>query len=123
MDRLFQSFTQMDASMTRRYGGTGLGLAISRRLTDMMGGRMWAESDGVPGQGSTFHFTIQAEAAPSPPRPYLQGIQSDLSGKRGAHRGRQRHQPADSDATDRGLGDAPPGYRFTARSAGLDPPG
>jgi signal transduction histidine kinase/CheY-like chemotaxis protein/HAMP domain-containing protein/HPt (histidine-containing phosphotransfer) domain-containing protein len=82
MDRLFQSFTQIDASTTRRYGGTGLGLAISQRLADMMGGRMWVESDGVPGQGSTFHFTIQAEAAPRPPRPYLRGIQSDLTGKR-----------------------------------------
>jgi len=82
MERLFQPFTQMDASMTRRYGGTGLGLAICRRLTDMMGGRMWAESDGVPGSGSTFHFTIQAEAAPSRPRPFLQPVQPDLSGKR-----------------------------------------
>jgi signal transduction histidine kinase len=82
MDRLFQSFTQLDASMARRYGGTGLGLAISQRLAGMMGGRMWAESNGVPGQGSTFHFTIQAEAAPRPPRPYLRGIQSDLTGKR-----------------------------------------
>ncbi len=82
MDRLFESFTQLDASMARRYGGTGLGLAISQRLTDMMGGRMWAESDAVPGRGSTFHFTIQTEAAPRPPRPYLRGIQSDLSGKR-----------------------------------------
>jgi signal transduction histidine kinase/DNA-binding response OmpR family regulator/HPt (histidine-containing phosphotransfer) domain-containing protein/HAMP domain-containing protein len=82
MDRLFQSFTQMDASMTRRYGGTGLGLAISRRLTEMMGGTMWAESVGVPGKGSTFHFTIQAKAAPSPPRRYLQTVQPDLSGRR-----------------------------------------
>jgi CheY-like chemotaxis protein len=82
MDRLFQSFTQLDASMARRYGGTGLGLAISQRLTQMMGGRMWAESDGVPGQGSTFHFTIQAEAAPRPARPYLRGIHPDLTGKR-----------------------------------------
>ena len=82
MDRLFQSFTQIDASMARRYGGTGLGLAISRRLTQLMGGRMWAESDGVPGQGSTFYFIIHVEAAPRPPRPYLRGIQSDLCGKR-----------------------------------------
>jgi signal transduction histidine kinase/DNA-binding response OmpR family regulator/HAMP domain-containing protein/HPt (histidine-containing phosphotransfer) domain-containing protein len=82
MDRLFQSFAQIDASMTRRYGGTGLGLAISQRLTDMMGGRMWAESEGVSGKGSTFHFTIQTEAAPRPLRPYLRGVQSDLSGKR-----------------------------------------
>jgi signal transduction histidine kinase/DNA-binding response OmpR family regulator len=81
-DRLFESFSQMDASMARRYGGTGLGLAISRQLTGMMGGRMWIESEGVPGKGSIFHFTIQTQAAPSPPRPYLQGIQADLSGKR-----------------------------------------
>jgi signal transduction histidine kinase/DNA-binding response OmpR family regulator len=82
IDRLFQPFTQMDASMTRRYGGTGLGLAICRRLTGMMGGRLWGESEGMPGKGSTFHFTIRAEPAPSLPRPYLQPIQPDLKGKR-----------------------------------------
>jgi len=82
IDRLFQPFTQMDASMTRRYGGTGLGLAICRRLTGMMGGRLWAESEGVPGKGSTFHFTIWAKPAPSLPRPYLQPVQPDLRGKR-----------------------------------------
>ncbi len=82
MDRLFQSFSQVDASMTRRYGGSGLGLAISQRLADMMGGRMWVESEGVPGQGSTFHITVEAQAAPRPPRPDLRGVQPDLSGKR-----------------------------------------
>jgi signal transduction histidine kinase/DNA-binding response OmpR family regulator/HPt (histidine-containing phosphotransfer) domain-containing protein len=82
VDRLFQSFSQTDATTTRRYGGTGLGLAISRRLSEMMGGRMWVESAGVPGKGSTFHFTIQARAAPSPPRAYLRGAQPDLSGRR-----------------------------------------
>ena len=82
LDRLFQAFSQVDASTTRKYGGTGLGLAVSKRLAEMMNGRMWAESAGA-GMGSTFHFVIEAQAAPElMVRPHLRGEQPDLAGRR-----------------------------------------
>ena len=78
---LFESFSQMDPSITRRYGGTGLGLAISRRLSELMGGRIWLDSE--VDKGTTFHVVVRLQpAAPQAlnhPQPLVSAIASALA--------------------------------------------
>jgi signal transduction histidine kinase len=76
-DRLFKTFSQVDSSTTRQYGGTGLGLAICKRLVELMGGKIWVESED--GQGATFHFTIRTKTAA--PASAKRAAEPQLAGK------------------------------------------
>ncbi len=80
VDTIFESFRQVDGSVTRKYGGTGLGLSITKQLSEMMGGKVWVESE--LGKGSTFHFTARLGLQPEKKRPVRESAPIDLHGSR-----------------------------------------
>ncbi|MBN1874496.1 MAG: response regulator [Anaerolineae bacterium] len=83
VDQLFRPFTQIDMSLSRKYGGTGLGLAISRRLTELMEGKIWVETDASDGRkGATFHFTVRLQGGPKGRSIYWAGEQPHFENKR-----------------------------------------
>lgn len=80
LDRLFRPFMQADASTARQFGGTGLGLSISRKVVELMGGRMWAES--APGIGSVFQFTLPYQVAPAGKAAWEEQPHPQLTGRK-----------------------------------------
>ncbi|NEP15961.1 MAG: response regulator [Leptolyngbya sp. SIO4C1] len=105
LSKLFKVFSQGDASTTRKYGGTGLGLAICKQLAELMGGRIWVESQ--LDRGSTFYFTIQVPVAATQPRRYCSTPVPTLENK--------RILIADSNATHRRI------LKQQCRSWGMEP--
>jgi PAS domain S-box-containing protein len=80
VESIFEAFTQVDGSTTRKFGGTGLGLTICRRLTELMDGKIWAESEH--GQGSTFHFVVRLQQSNEPQPDFSQAVLEPLKNLR-----------------------------------------
>ncbi|MCC6549325.1 MAG: response regulator [Ignavibacteriaceae bacterium] len=80
MEKLFKPFSQVDSSTTRLYGGTGLGLVISKKLIELLGGKIWVESE--ESKGTTFFFTLPAESAQAKPKIFSRVLQQGIEGKR-----------------------------------------
>ena len=101
--KIFGAFVQADASTTRRYGGTGLGLTISAQLVELMGGRLWLESE--PGKGSRFYFVAQFGIHRDATEPIASSTGTPARDP-DAHRRRQRDQSSDPVRDSRQLADA-----------------